>query len=213
MRQLAEHYHKSPDHLTEEDLRQYFLCLANEKKVARATATIALCGIRFFFEQMLRREWTTLRFVRPDREHKLPVVLSRNEVRRVLAPVRIPGYRVCLTTIYACGLRLLEGARLEVPDVDSVRMVVHVHGKGKQDRYVQLPAPILTGPEWHREACACAHPKTFVRDPLAGSRRQPADHPGRARPSQCEDDADLHVSYVRDSRRADRSLNQLMHDL
>jgi integrase/recombinase XerD len=145
VRQLAEHYHRSPDHLTEEDLRQYFLYLANEKQVARATATIALCGIRFFFEQTLRREWTTLRFVRPVREHKLPVVLSRDEVRRVLAAVRIPVYRVCLTTIYACGLRLLEGARLQVADVDSARMVVHVHGKGKQDRYVPLPGPILPG--------------------------------------------------------------------
>jgi site-specific recombinase XerD len=145
VRQLAEHYHRGPDQLTEEDLRQYFLYLANEKQVARATATIALCGIRFFFEQTLRREWTTLRFVRPAREHKLPVVLSRDEVRRVLAAVRIPVYRVCLTTIYACGLRLLEGARLQVADVDSARMVVHVHGKGKQDRYVPLPAPILPG--------------------------------------------------------------------
>jgi site-specific recombinase XerD len=143
VRQLAEHYHRSPDHLTEEDLRQYFLYLTNEQKVARATATIALCGIRFFFEQTLRREWTTLRFVRPAPEHKLPVVLSRDEVRRVLAAVRIPVYRVCLTMIYACGLRLLEGARLQVADVDSARMVVHVHGKGKQDRYVPLPAPIL----------------------------------------------------------------------
>jgi site-specific recombinase XerD len=94
VRQLAEHYHRSPDDLTEEDLRQYFLDLTNEQKVARATATIALCGIRFFFEQTLRREWTTLRFVRPAPEHKLPVVLSRDEVRRVLAAVRIPVYRV-----------------------------------------------------------------------------------------------------------------------
>src|SRR5712692_12092534 len=126
VRQLAGHFHTA--RLTEEHLRQYFLYLANEKKVARATATIALCGIRFFFEQTLRREWTTLRFVRPAREHKLPVVLSRDEVRRVLAAVRIPVYRVCLTTIYACGLRLLEGARLAVADIDSARMVVHVHG-------------------------------------------------------------------------------------
>jgi integrase/recombinase XerD len=145
VRQLAEHFHSPPGRLTEEQLRQYFLYLANEKKVARTTATIALCGIRFFFEQTLRREWTTLRFVRPARERKLPVVLSRDEVRRVLAVVRIPVYRVCLTMIYACGLRLLEGAHLQVPDIDSGRMVVHVHGKGKQDRYVPLPAPILPG--------------------------------------------------------------------
>jgi len=143
VRQFAEHFHTSPDRLTEEQLRQYFLYLANEKKVARATATIALCGIRFFFEQTLRREWTTLRFVRPVREKKLPVVLSRDEVQRVLAAVRIPVYRMCLGTIYACGLRLLEGAHLQVADIDSARMCVHVHGKGKRDRYVPLPAPIV----------------------------------------------------------------------
>ena len=80
VRQLAEHFHTSPDRLSEEQLRQYFLYLANEKQVARATATIALCGIRFFFEQTLRREWTTLRFVRPAPEHKLPVVLRDSEI-------------------------------------------------------------------------------------------------------------------------------------
>ena len=143
VRQLAEHFHTSPDRLSEEQLRQYFLYLANEKKVARATATIALCGIRFFFEQTLRREWTTLRFVRPAREHKLPVVLSRDEVRRVLEAVRIPVYRACLTTMYACGLRLLEGAHVQVPDVDSARMLLHIHGKGKTDRYVSLPEALV----------------------------------------------------------------------
>jgi site-specific recombinase XerD len=143
VRHLAEHYRRSPDQLTEEELRQYFLYSANEKKVARATATIALCGIKFFFEHTLQRQWSTLRFVRPPREKRLPVVLSRDEVRRILAEVRIPVYRACLTTIYACGLRLLEGARLQVPDVDSGRMVLHIHGKGKQDRYVPLPQPTL----------------------------------------------------------------------
>ena len=143
VRQLADHFHRRPDQLTDEDLRQYFLYLANEKQVARATATIALCGIRFFYEQTLKQPWTTLRFVRPAREQKLPVVLSRDEVRRILEAVRIPVYRACLTTIYACGLRLLEGARLQVPDIDSGRMLVHIHGKGKTDRYVALPAPLV----------------------------------------------------------------------
>ena len=114
VRQLAQHYHRSPDQLTEEDLRQYFLYLANEKKIARATATIALCAIEFFYEHTLGRLWPTLRFVRPAREQKLPVVLSRDEVRRVLHAVRTPVYRACLMTIYAGGLRLLEGARLRV---------------------------------------------------------------------------------------------------
>jgi integrase/recombinase XerD len=143
VRQLAKHYHRRPDQLTEEDLRQYFLYLANKKKVARATATIALCGIKFFYEQTLRQQWTTLRLVRPQREKKLPVVLAREEVRSILSLVRIPVYRACLTTIYACGLRLLEGAHLQVPDVDSARMLLHIHGKGKKDRYVPLPEPTL----------------------------------------------------------------------
>jgi site-specific recombinase XerD len=144
VRQLAEHYHRTPDQITEEELRQYFLFLANEKQVACTTATIALCGIRFFFTHTLQRDWTTLRFVRPAPEHKLPVVLSRDEVRRVLAVVRIPVYRACLTTIYACGLRLLEGARLQVGQVDSSRAWRSTFtARGKQDRYVPLPAPLL----------------------------------------------------------------------
>jgi site-specific recombinase XerD len=143
VRQLAAHHHRSPDQLSEEDLRQYFLYLTNEKKVARATATIALCGVKFLFEHTLKRDWTTLNFVRPARERKLPVVLSREEVRSILDAVRIPVYRMCLTTIYACGLRLLEGAHLQVSDVDGGRMVLHIHGKGKIDRYVPLPEPTL----------------------------------------------------------------------
>lgn len=141
--QLAQHYRRPPDQLSNEELRQYFLYLTNEKKIARPTATIALCGIKFFYEQTLKQAWPTLRFVRPAAEHKLPVILSREEVRRVLAVVRIPVYRVCLTTIYACGLRLLEGARLQVPDVDSARMMLHIHGKSKKDRYVPLPQSTL----------------------------------------------------------------------
>ena len=143
VRQLAEHYQVSPASLTDEQLRQYFLYLTNEKKVARTTATIALCAIRFLYEQTLKQSWPTLRFVRPAPSTRLPAVLSRDEVRRVLALVRIPVYRECLTTIYAGGLRLLEGARLQIADIDSGRMLLHIHGKGKRDRYVPLPPPIL----------------------------------------------------------------------
>ena len=138
--QLAQYYHRSPEQLSEEELRQYFLYLTNEKKIARPTATIALCGIKFLYEQTLKQPWPTLRFVRPPRVWKLPVVLSREEVRRILREVRIPLYRACLKTISACGLRLLEGTRLQLPDVDSARMLLHIHGKNKQDRFVTLPA-------------------------------------------------------------------------
>ena len=74
--QLARHYHKSPDQINEEELRQYFLFLKNEKHAARATCTIALCGIKFFFQHTLGREWKTFEFLRPAKEKRLPVVLS-----------------------------------------------------------------------------------------------------------------------------------------
>ena len=144
VRQLAEHYHKSPDLITEEELRQYFLHIINVKHYSRNTTTIALCGIRFFFEQTLNRNWSLFNIVRPAPEHKLPVILSLEEVREILNRVRLLRYRVCLSTIYACGLRLQEGIRLAVPDIDSARMMIHVrHGKGNKDRYVPLPQRTL----------------------------------------------------------------------
>lgn len=144
VRQLAEHDHKSPDRITEEELRDYFLYLKNVKHYSRSASTIALCGIKFFYTHTLRREWTTLTFVRPPREQKLPVILSREEVRTLLAHLHLLRYRVCLTTIYSCGLRLQEGTHLQVPAIDAARMCIHVrHGKGAKDRYVPLPQRTL----------------------------------------------------------------------
>jgi site-specific recombinase XerD len=132
--QLARFYHASPDTLTEEQIRHYLLHLSTVQKVARSTHTLALCGIKFFYQHALGRAWTVFDLARPKGEKKLPVVLSHGEVWRILASVRISVYRVCLTTIYACGLRLLEGAR----------KLLHIHGKGKQDRYLPLPDATLT---------------------------------------------------------------------
>jgi integrase/recombinase XerD len=143
VRQLFAHFDCNPSQLTEEQLRQYFLYLANERKVSRPTATIALCGIKFFYQRTLKRDWTTLGLVRPRPEKKLPVVLSREEVRRILEHVHTAVYRACLKTIYSCGLRLLEGANLQVADIDSGRMLLLIHGKGGKDRYVPLPERTL----------------------------------------------------------------------
>ena len=183
VRQLSDHVHHGPDKVTEEELRQYFLYLANEKKSARSTTTIALCGIKFFYERTLRRDWPTLQLVRPAPDYKLPVVLSREEVRRALAEVRTPVYRVCLATIYSCGLRLREGAGLQVGDVDSARMVLYIHGKGKRDRYVPLPERTLgllrefwkthRSPEWLFRAPA-RHGLKHPGGPVTGTSLQAA---------------------------------------
>jgi site-specific recombinase XerD len=144
VRQLAEHYHKSPASITEEELRQYFLFIKNVKHYSRPTMTIAICGIKFFYERTLQREWQTFNLVRPAPEKKLPVILSAEEVRQILGGLRLPRYKVCLTTIYSCGLRLQEGTNLRVSDIDSARLMIHVrHGKGAKDRYVPLPERTL----------------------------------------------------------------------
>ena len=149
-RQLAEHYGKSPEHIDEEELRQYFLYLKNDKQVSSSTFRVDLCGIKFLYEHTLRREWGTFDLVRPRQEKKLPVVLSINEVHCILGRIRRPRYRVCLSTIYACGLRLREGIHLQVQDIDSDRMMVHVrHGKGAKDRYVPLPVRTLEMLRWY----------------------------------------------------------------
>jgi integrase/recombinase XerD len=142
--QLARFYQTSPDRLTEPQIRDYLLHLSTERKVASSTFTQALCGIKFLYEHTLNRHWPVLELARPKHEERLPVVLSRDEVRRVLAAVRSPGYRVCLTLIYACGLRLLEGLRLQVPEIDGERNLVHVRGgKGGKDRLVPIPDAAL----------------------------------------------------------------------
>ena len=129
---------------TRQNSANIFLYLSKVKKVAPSTLTISLCGIKFFYEQTLQVHWTTFQLIRPAREEKLPVVLSIAEVRRVLECVRRPRFRVCLSTIYACGLRIQEGVQLQVKDIDSERGVIHVcRGKGNKDRYVPLPKPIL----------------------------------------------------------------------
>jgi integrase len=82
--------------------------------------------------------------VRANPQFKLPVVLSASEVRRILAAVPALDHRVCLITIYSCGLRLGEGLRLQIRDIDSERMLLHLRGgKGNQDRYVPLPERTL----------------------------------------------------------------------
>jgi site-specific recombinase XerD len=144
VRQLAEHYHKSPDQISEEELRNYFLYLKNEKKASRSACTIALCGLKFFYEQTLQKQWPIWDLVRPPKSQKLPIVLNQSEVRQLLNQVRLLHYHACLTVVYACGLRLGEALRLTVADIDSDRRLLHIRqGKGAKDRYVPLPEMVL----------------------------------------------------------------------
>jgi site-specific recombinase XerD len=144
VRQLADHFHTPPDRLTEQQVRDDFLHLKNDRKFATASMAIADSGIKFFYAHTAPRAWTTLKKLRVRRDKRLPDVLSVGEVRRLIDAVRTHHNRAYLWTVYSLGLRLGEGLHLQVGDIDSARLLVHVHrGKGAKDRYVPLPSSTL----------------------------------------------------------------------
>jgi integrase/recombinase XerD len=144
VRQLATHFGKPPDQVTEPELRQYLLFLKNEKHFAPASLKIAFYGIRFFFRTTAPRDWPTLQELRIPKPHTLPDVLTVEEVRRLIGAVRTPHNRTYFWTLYSLGLRMTEGLHLQTGDIDGTRRLVHVHhGKGARDRYVPLPARTL----------------------------------------------------------------------
>lgn len=144
VKSLAQHYRQSPEKLTDEDLRRFFLYLINERGVHPSTVRTYLAGIKFFYERTLRRKLPFFELACPKKCKKLPVVLSSAEVATILEKVCKPVPRVALTLIYSCGLRLSEARNLLVQDIDSQRMQLAVRsGKGAKDRYVPLPNKTL----------------------------------------------------------------------
>ena len=175
VRQLADHFRTPPDRLTEPQLRDYFLHLKNDRLFAAASLGIAYSGIKFFYSHTAPRDWPTLKRLRVPREKRLPDVLSVEEVRRLIAAVRTPHNRTYFRTVYSLGLRLTEGLHLQVGDIDSARMMVHVHrGKGAKDRFVPLPSSTLKGlreywathrhPTWIFPATGRDHRKAATAD-------------------------------------------------
>jgi len=144
VRMLVDFYGTPPELISELQLQDYFLHRNNVDKWSAATMRICYSGIKFFFINVLKRDWHTLELVHAKREQRLPTVLSIPQVRTILNTVRTPQNKAYLTTVYSCGLRLHEALYLQVSDIDSDRMRIHVHrGKGAKDRYVPLPEATL----------------------------------------------------------------------
>jgi integrase/recombinase XerD len=144
VRLLAQFYHKSPDRISEQELQHYFLHRKNVDGLAPASMRICYSGIRFFYQHVLKRDWSTLSLMRAQTAHRLPTVLSLEEVRRLLQAATPFHNQVYFTTVYSLGLRLHEALSLQVSDIDGQRLQVHVHrGKGAKDRYVPLPEATL----------------------------------------------------------------------
>ncbi len=127
LRMLVEFFGKEPDKITEEELQKYFLHRKTKDNWAPNTLRIAFCGIKFFYENVIQRDWHILGILKPQKEQRLPDILSQNEVQRVFSKLTTFHNYVCLTTVYSCGLRLQKGLSLEVSDIDSDRMMIHVH--------------------------------------------------------------------------------------
>jgi len=142
--EFAQHFGKPPDRLGAEHIRQYQLFLVKEKKVSRPTFIQMVCALRFFYCHTLNRKISMERIPFPRRERKLPLILSREEVKALLeAPGNLRN-RTVLATLYGCGLRVAEVTQLKVSDIDSARNVLQVrHGKGRKDRQTLLPAKLL----------------------------------------------------------------------
>jgi site-specific recombinase XerD len=139
---LARYFKRSPDQVTEEELRRFFVSLTRRR--AKSTVRVHLFAIRFLYRYTLRRPSATLDLIRVKRDKKLPAVLSHDEVRQLLAHIRRPEARTVALLMYSCGLRVSQAIHLKIADVDSRRMVLCVrHGKGGQEQYVPLPQRTL----------------------------------------------------------------------
>ena len=141
---LAKFYRRSPDQITHEEVQAYLLHLIQERQLAWSTCNIAVHGLRFFFHVTLQHDAVAFHIPGPRRQSTLPLILSRDEVRRILAAATDHQPHALLMTIYAGGLRVSEAVRLKITDLDGTRQTIRVElGKGAKDRDTVLPPGLL----------------------------------------------------------------------
>jgi integrase/recombinase XerD len=139
VRGLAKHYMRSPATLTEEEVQGYLVWMLRERGLSPNTCHQAAHAIRYFYRVVLRRDGSKFRVPAPKVPRRLPEVLSRGEVGRILEAPRNGKHRLMLATTYGAGLRLSELIGLKGSDIDGERMTIRVEqGKGRKDRYVPL---------------------------------------------------------------------------
>jgi site-specific recombinase XerD len=142
--QFARYFHRPPDQLGPDHIRQYQAAMFRTWKLAPNTVTQRLAALRFFYIQVLKQGWSAAETPYPKKALHLPQVLSQEEVARLIDAAEHPFPRILLMTLYATGARRAEAAHLKVSDIDSQRMVVHIRGgKGRKDRDVMLSPTLL----------------------------------------------------------------------
>lgn len=144
VRKFAQWLDKSPQIASENDLRRYLLFIKNDQQWAGNSLKVAYSGLKFFYAHTCPQEWATLRKLRVPKQLKLPTVLTIPEVDQIIDTIRKPALKCFFWTVYSLGLRLQEALHLQVSDIDSGRMLVHVRrGKGHKDRLIPLTAKTL----------------------------------------------------------------------
>ncbi len=165
---LARFYHRSPDQITDEEVQAYLLHLIRDRHRAWNTCHIVVHGLRFLYLTTLKRDRTTFSIPSMRQPGKLPAILSRVEVERIVTHAAPLKHRTMLMTTYAAGLRLNEVIHLRVTDIDSARMTIRVEqGKGGKDRYTILSAHLLAALRAYWKA---EHPAAWLFPARGGDR-------------------------------------------
>ena len=171
---LARYFHRPPDRLGPEQIREYTAHLFRDRKLSDNTVNQMVGALRFFFRKVLKRPWDGDEIPYPKKRIHLPIIWSPEEVTSLIDAAPIAFYRTILMTLYGTGVRRAECAALKLTDIDSARMVVHVQdGKGGKDR------DIVLSPHLYEELRE--HYRRLARKPAVwlfpGGRWHTADYP------------------------------------
>src|SRR5450755_3108318 len=164
IRRIGERFDCQIDSLSEQQLTDYFTDLVTSH--SWSSVKLDLYGLKFYYAHVLRKPWVAPGLIKPPKIQRLPDIVTIAQAKRIFAATRVVSYRVFFFTLYSLGLRLGEGLRLQVGDIDGVRRRVHVRdAKGNRDRFVPLPGathqllrcfwrvhrnPVLLFPDRHR---------------------------------------------------------------
>lgn len=142
IRRIGAHFDHEISDLTEAQLLDYFSNLLETH--SWSTVKLDLHGLKFFYAHVLQKPWANVGLIKPPKTRRLPDIVTVSEAKKIFSATERLSYRVFYFVIYSLGLRLGEGLRLTVADIDGTRMRVHVRdSKGNKDRLVPLPLVTL----------------------------------------------------------------------
>jgi integrase/recombinase XerD len=138
IRRIGDRFDHQIDSLSEQQLADYFTELVASH--SWSTVKLDLYGLKFYYAHILRKPWVAPGLIKPPKSQRLPDIVTIEEAKRIFAATRVVSYRVFFFTLYSLGLRLGEGLRLQVGDIDAAHGRVHIRdAKGNKDRFVPLP--------------------------------------------------------------------------